>query len=223
MAIKTLTTDLIDRKTASRLLKTSIRTIDRYRHSGRLSTTIVDNRIYIKKEEISDFIERQSRQRQKTYVSTEDRVDSGSATHDKGHDNGQDDRLDKEAEPIRSHHEHDVRMDEYYKKMVEELMRDIREKQEKLEAANYQVGKLETQLRMSVPLVEFQKEKKQLLLESSQYQKIAQQKDEIARQKDGALKRLQKDFFLERLNKRVYLLITLGLILLQPLILLLIK
>ena len=220
MTLQTITTDLIDRKTASRLLKTSIRTIDRYRQNGRLSTTIIDSRIYVKKEEISDFIERQSRQRQKTYVSTEDMVDSGNTTHDKKQDKAQD---KGEAQPIRGHHEHDVRMDEYYKKMVEELMHDIHEKQEKLEAVNYQVGKLETQLRMSVPLIEFQKEKKQLLLESSQYQKIAQQKEEFARQKDLALKKLQKDFFLERLNKRVYLLITLGLILLQPFILLLIK
>ena len=221
MTIATITSDLIDRKTASRLLKTSIRTIDRYRQSGKLSTTIIDNRIYVKKEEIQDFVARQGRQRQKTYVSTKTRVDRDEAPEDNGQDTARD-TMDSQNERtasssgIHGRHDRDIHLDEYYKKMVDDLMQNIHEKEEKLESANYQIGKLEAQLRLSVPLGEFQKEKKQLLLQSGELQKTALQKE-------AALKKLQKDFFLERLNKRVYLLIAMGLILLQPLLLLLIS
>ena len=84
-------TDIIDRKSAARLLKTSLRTIDRYRHTGRLSTSIIDNKIYLNKAEIEGFIQknsRQSRQAEKSYLSIDKRVD----TVDNRVDNDEDDR-----------------------------------------------------------------------------------------------------------------------------------
>jgi excisionase family DNA binding protein len=44
-----------------------------------------------------------------------------------------------------------------FKKLFEETKHELQEKQNKLEGANYRVGQLETQLKNSVPLLEFSK------------------------------------------------------------------
>lgn len=210
-----ISTNLIDRKTASRLLKTSLRTIDRYRQIGRLATTVIDNKIYVKKAEIEELITRQSRQQEKAYMSIDNRVDRGVDRGDmtgdkraKTRDVTQRDATQEEK--ISGHHEHPMDVIEYYKKMLEELGQELREKQGKLEGANYRVGQLEAQIKYSVPLLEYQQKTRKLLAQSQEYKKQSQENEAF-------LVRVKKDLSIERLNKRVYLAIVLILILIQPL------
>ena len=217
MIKKIESTNLIDRKTASKMLKTSMRTIDRYRQKGMLSTAIMENKIYLKKKEIEDFINRHSRQSEKTFVS----IDSSRDSRDKNVDNVENDNIGdvgKKDDVKTQFHQHDRELDlvEYYKKMYEEISGELREKQSKLEGANYRVGQLESQLRWSVPLIEHQQETKKLLLDGEHFKKVAAGQEEMA-------KKAGKNFYIERLNKRIYLGLVLALILLQPLWLFLAK
>lgn len=220
MTKEALSTELIDRKVAGKLLKMSIRTIDRYRHSGQLTTTILDNKIFLKKSEIDDFISRHSRHKKTTYVSTEDTVD----TVDKNMDT-EDTRenIKSRERTIRSHHEHEINLTDYYKKMYEDLMTELRQRESGLQAANYRIGKLEGQVRYSVPLIEYQQEKRQLLTEGSKYRELAITEKKLREQSESQMKKAYKNFLIERLNKRIYLAIVLALILLQPLWLFLVQ
>lgn len=206
MTKEALSTELIERKAAGKLLKMSVRTIDRYRQSGHLTTTVIDNKIFLNKSEIDSFMRRHSRHGNKTLVSTEDTVDRVDRRVDR------DDRTERttEREPIiRGRHEHDINLAEYYKKMYEDLIEDVHQKHSELQAANYRIGQLEGQIRYSVPLVEYQQEKRQLLTEGTHYKKLATERE-------LQIKKAHKNFLIERFNKRIYLAIVLALILLQP-------
>lgn len=199
---------------AGKLLKTSIRTIDRYRHNGQLTTTILDNKIFLKKSEIENFISRHSRQNKTTFVSTEDTVDTVDRNMDRGDAR---EKIKSRERTIHSHHEHEIDLTEYYKKMYEDLMTGLRQRESELQAANYRIGKLEGQVRYSVPLIEYQQEKRQLLTEGSHYKQLAITEKNLRQQGESQMKKVYKNFLIERLNKRIYLAIVLAFILLQPL------
>lgn len=214
MTKEALSTELIDRKVAGKLLKMSIRTIDRYRHNGQLTTTVIDNKIFLKKSEIENFICRHSRQNKTTFVSTEDTVDTVDRNMDTGDAR---ENIKSRERTIRSHHEHEIDLTEYYKKMYEDLMTELRQRESELQAANYRIGKLEGQVRYSVPLIEYQQEKRQLVTEGSHYKQLAITEKNLRQQSESQMKKAYKNFLIERLNKRIYLAIVLAFILLQPL------
>lgn len=67
--------------------------------------------------------------------------------------------------------------DSIFRKLYEEATQEIKAKQEKLEAAGFRVGQLETQLKNSVPLIEYKQKEEEL-----------RQKEEAARQENLELK-----------------------------------
>lgn len=223
MIKEALSTELIDRKTAGKLLKTSIRTIDRYRHSGQLTTTVLDNKIFLKKSEIENFISRHGRQNKATFVSTEDTVDTVDRNMDREDAQENIKSRERRERVVRSHHEHEINLTEYYKKMYEDLMTELRQRESELQAANYRIGKLEGQIRYSVPLTEYQQEKRQLLAEGSQFKQLAITEKKLREQSESQMEKAYKNFLIERLNKRIYLAIVLAFILLQPLWLFLVQ
>ncbi len=193
--------DLIDRKAASRLLKISTRTLDRYRQSGRLSTRIIDNKILLSRSEVLDFIHSQSRQEKNVKVSSDNTEDIQFV------------ETRQVESPITSHerdHDHDNDLIEMYKKMYEELSLELRKRQDELEGAHYRIGQLEGQLRYSVPLPEHKSEVLKLT-ESTQLL------EQDILEKQIRLKKIREAYSYEKLNKRIYLALVIGLLLLQPL------
>ena len=103
---------------------------------------------------------------------------------------------------------------ETYKKLFQELQEELKEKQERLEVANYRVGQLENQVRNSIPLLQHHQEKQ---LRQAEEERASLQ---IQASKDS-INKLQYSVNSLRYSKRLFLFFFLVLLALQPLWLLL--
>ncbi len=141
----------IDRKGASRLLKVSIRTVDRYIKQKKLSTRIVDGRVWLSRSEVT-------RSKYKT-VSTPivDNVDM--STPEMSIDNQVDNTVD--TVNIVSTSKTQRNGISIYKTLLVDTQNEVRENQRRLEMANYRIGQLESQISSSIPLLDFNKEKEE--------------------------------------------------------------
>lgn len=201
--------DLIDRKAASRLLKVSTRTLDRYRQGGRLSTRIIDNKILLSKSEVLDFIHSQSRQEKNAKMSSDRYVDTPAQVDST--DDVQFVETRQVEPPVTSHdRDHDTDLIDMYKKMYEELSLELRKRQDELEGAHYRIGQLEGQLRYAIPLPEHKSE----ILKLTESTQLLEQD---VMEKQVRLKKIREAFYYEKLNKRIYFTLVIGLLLLQPL------
>ena len=201
----------IDRKTASKLLKVSMRTVDRYIVAKKVSIEKRDGRIWLDKKEILKL-------RQK------DRVDTivDMSTPKMSIDNQRVTPVDMSIDSVQSLSMSKLqkpRTEAYaeervYKKLFEELQQELKIKQERLEGANYRVGQLESLVRESVPRIDYQK----LLQQGKIIQEELHQNLKEERGKGEVLQIKLKE---EKSDKRIYLILLFIILLLQPLWLLL--
>jgi len=146
----------LSREAAGRLLKVSIRTLDRYVRAKKMSTQVVDGRIWLNKEEVETFNVDKNRVI---------KVDTVNMSTSKMSIDNSVDKVDNievlEQESVDSVSTRHSRNDknETYKNLYSELKEDLKEKQDRLEIANYRVGQLEAQVKNSVPLLEYHREK----------------------------------------------------------------
>ncbi len=200
----------LSRESASRLLKVSIRTLDRYIRSKKVSTRIVDGRIWLNKEELevvkggkSSVIRVDSEHVSTDRVSIDDSVDSVDNSEVFSPDNvrtmsGKQDRTRR--------HDHG----EAYKNLYDELKKELEEKQGRLEIANYRVGQLEAQVKSSIPMLEYHRERYE----------IKKAEDELKgkiNESENLIKRLSLSIKYEKFSKRIFLIILLLILALQPL------
>lgn len=111
----------IDRKTASKILKVSIRTIDRHVRDGKLMARRENGRIWLNKKEVQDlFNPRKSVMRQS---------------------------IDNEY-PVYVHQLRPPKIQnaDFYKDLYEETKNALHDYKQKLDQANYRIGQLESQL-----------------------------------------------------------------------------
>jgi hypothetical protein len=101
-----------------------------------------------------------------------------------------------------------------YKKLYFDVKEELNIKQERLEIANYRVGQLEAQLRSSIPMLEFHRDKYQ---NDKEKQTLKEQIDG----KEKEIKEVSSKVKIEKFNKRIILTILLFTLALQPLWLLL--
>lgn len=199
----------LSREAASKLLKVSIRTLDRYVKAKRVSSQIVDGRIWLDKDEISEF---------KNIKDRVVRVDTGhvsiaGVSMDKGVDSVDSFEVFSRdsVDPVSTKHERPrAGGNETYKNLFLELKEELQEKQERLEIANYRVGQLEAQLRSSMPLLEYHREK----YESKKAE------DELKTQlsdSSNMIRHLSLSNKYERFSKRIFIIILLIVLALQPL------
>ncbi len=215
----------IDRKTASRLLKVSMRTVDRYINKNKLSIEKRDGRIWLDKKEIIklknqnriDSVDRLSTSKMSidnmdvipvdTSIDNDQEYESESQNSSSMPENqsvsGNFGRKTRSNREISSE-------DRVYKKLFEEAQQEVKQKQERLEMANYRVGQLEARIKDSIPLLDYNRDLEKERLE----------KEEIHKNLDANQTELEKLMIYlkdERFNKRVYLIILFILLLLQPL------
>lgn len=205
----------VDRKTASRLLKVSIRTVDRYIRSKKLSIETRDGRIWLNKSQVLKLrVSKESRQ-------PVDSVDSGmsidkqvSTSVDMSIDNDQFVSTPYDGEkPVRRANTSLANEESapfIYKKLFEELQTDLKEKQERLEGANYRVGQLEALLKDAVPLNDHNR---LLIAERAEKQNLEADVSSLAQTAEHLTERL-KD---EKFTKKVFLIFLFIIMLLQPL------
>lgn len=106
----------IDRKTASKLLQVSIRTIDRYIRHGKLEAYASRGRIWLNKKEVLNFV---------PVMNKKSPVRSAA-------------REAVQALPQKDNN--------FYRDFYEQARRSLADYQQKLEQANYRIGQLESQI-----------------------------------------------------------------------------
>ena len=217
----------IDRKTASRLLKISVRTVDRYINSQKVSHERRDGRIWLDKKEIMQLKARRRVDRVDSPVDMStsemsiDKVDlipvdmsidsEGNTFHSVAQDDGETHApgyTKKGSTRGRSHiQEDDVQV---YKNLYEQLQQELRDKEQHLEMANYRLGQLEARIKETIPLLDY---KRDLANEQAEKDQLRKNLDSHLMELDVALNNYRE----ERFNKRIYLILLFILLLLQPL------
>lgn len=214
----------IDRKTASRLLKVSVRTVDRYIVGEKISHERRDGRIWLDKKEILKLRARKrvdSAVDMSTHDLSMDKVDliavdtsidnEGNTFHAVENEDGTIEVQEiprKTPMPPQSKNRQDG--PEVYRKLYEQLQEELKEKEQRLEMANYRVGQLEARIKESIPLLDY---KRDLANEQAE-------KDRLRKDLDAHLMEIEmaaNNFREERFNKRIYLILLFILLLLQPL------
>ncbi|MDD3861309.1 MAG: hypothetical protein PHP74_00210 [Candidatus Gracilibacteria bacterium] len=201
----------IDRKAASKLLKVSMRTVDRYVKSKKLSTKFINGRVWLNKKEILGFKERQGVQVDvdEIMVSTSDlSIDS---RVDRVDNVDKVEIIDEENfEKFSSKRSGKSVSDEVYKKLYFDAKDELREKQERLEIANYRVGQLEAQVKNSIPLLEYHRE-------NHERKKAEDEFSEKIKESMGTLKKLSLEVKVATFKKRIAMIILFTILALQPL------
>jgi len=201
----------IDRKTAARQLKVSIRTVDRYISQKKLSIEKEQGRIWLYKKEVSDIKRKMnvdnevdSALTRKKRMSIDSIVSTPVDVSIDGVDIVSTSEVEKRGEG-KQKTESGI-----YKKLYEELQEELKIKQDRLEGANYRVGQLESMVKESVPMLEHQK----LLSTEKAVRLELEEETESLREKIEKLANHLKD---EKLNRKVYMVVLFIIMLLQPL------
>lgn len=194
----------LSREAASRLLKVSVRTVDRYIKAKKLSSVVVDGRIWLDKDNLEVFW--RDRDRVDIELSTSDLsiekcVDNVDNVEVLEHDMST--PMSTKRKKLKSED------GEVYEKLYSEMKVELVEKQERLEIANYRIGQLESQIRQSIPMLKYhqenyenQKAKEEIVV------KLGESTD-IIKTLNLRLKQLA-------FNKRIFLSILLVILALQP-------
>jgi len=198
----------LDRKTASRLLKVSIRTVDRYIKSKKLSTSVIDGRVWLSKKELEGIREEKNR---KTATHRVD-MSTPAMSIDDGVDNV--DRVELidqgNVDSVSTKTRKRKTANAVYKKLYIDQKEELHEKQERLEIANYRVGQLEAQVKNSIPMLEYHQERYQV----EKHEKSLQTKIE---EQNTVIKKISTVMKYEKFNKRIFLGVLLVILALQPL------
>lgn len=211
----------IDRRAASKLLKVSVRTVDRYIKKKVLTAQNVGGRVWLDKEDVvklsgnrfqipDSFIGEK-------YSTIDSRIDTSTpimsidVTADK---TGQKD--EQMSTSISSQNVKGAYNSQLYQKLYEDTKGELNEKIERLEIANYRVGQLEAQLKNTIPLLEYHREASEKKLEKA---KLLEKIDHA----ETTVRALSQKISFERYNKKVVFTILLIILALQPLWLLLLQ
>jgi hypothetical protein len=201
----------IDRKSASRLLKVSTRTVDRYIRQDKLSSLMENGRIWLSEAEIRTLKEvRRPKVEVVNVDMSKPRMSIDKSVHI-GVDNVEGVSPSLSSQVYRQQGEEGV-----YKGLYEDIIEEYREYQEKLNRATYKMGQLEAQLKYSVPLLKHNKEKRMLTTSQRKLE------GELDKALEG-IKEFEQEYKIERFNKHVYLMILLGVLVLQPIFWLLMR
>ncbi|MBU1992112.1 MAG: hypothetical protein ABH856_04840 [Patescibacteria group bacterium] len=202
---------IIDRKAASRLLKVSLRTVDRYIKQKKLSSRGETGRIWLDRAEIHTLKEIR---RPKIEVVNVD-MSTPKMSIDKSVDIDVDSVDSMSINPTSQMYRREVE-EGVYKGLYGDLAEKTRDQEDRLSRATYRLGQLEAQLKYSVPLLEYHKEKR--LLRSSN----AKLENELTKALDK-IKEVKEEYKIEKFNKHIYLIILIGLLFIQPILWLMIR
>jgi hypothetical protein len=193
----------IDRKVAAKLLKLSIRTVDRYIAANKLSAEKRDGRIWLNRREILALKKQKRLDGQKIVMSMDKMSSQDVDDHIQDVNTMATTQIEQYKSP-KQKNENNV-----YKKLFEELKEELKIKQERLEGANYRVGQLEAMVKKTVPLLDHQR-----LLAAEKTQKLKLEKgiEELKVQLQKAKLKIKE----ENISKKVYLIALFIFLMLQP-------
>lgn len=214
----------ITRKQAADLLDVSTRTIDRYIRNKRLSARKKGGNILLSEEELNNL---KVSLFQNMHGASPDvpgrahrHVDSVSSQETQAIFDAETGEIEEtierpipvESAALTSRSEREKVFEELY----DLSRREVREYHNKLEAANYRLGQIETQMKHSVPLLEYHS-KEELVREQ------AHLIDTKLKRQEETVQIMETELKSERLNKNIYIGLLFGLLALQPLLWLLLQ
>jgi len=121
---------------------------------------------------------------------------------------------DIKIEDIKSDKESDEMDGKIYKNLYIDTKKELKEKQERLEAATYRVGQLESQVKNMVPLLDYNRKEKELKEAT-----IAIEQKAI--ESERAIKQMEKKLRVEKIAKWIYLSLVALLLVAEPILFLL--
>lgn len=206
---QTLSKFNLTRKEAADLLEVSTRTIDRYIRSKRLTARKKGGNILLSEEELQNL-------QVATFQNMHGASPAGPGRvhrHVDSVNKVEATIIDGETGAIQENPVVPVThaREQVFEELYELSRREVREYHNKLEAANYRLGQIETQLKHSVPLLEYQEQS-----EAVREQEVVIQ-TKVKRQEE-TLNLLEQEVRAERFNKNVYIGLLFGLLALQPLL-----
>lgn len=145
-----IVSNFVDRIEASKILKISTRTLDRYIRSYKIKIKKEGRNVLIKRSALDLVIN--------------DHIGHFLDDFKRLKDDGQRVQHVQDALMVKDIkvEQFKAKEEEVYKALYAELKKEIKEKQDRLEAATYRVGQLESQLKNMIPLLEFNKKDKEL-------------------------------------------------------------
>jgi excisionase family DNA binding protein len=183
----TMSTTYVDRDEASKILKVSTRTVDRYIRKMRFKTRKDGRRVLIKRDDVDKIIQEHIGQ----YVDI--KLDSRKPVEDSPAVQVKDVKIEAKKNPEKSERDEGV-----YKGLYVEAKNELKEKQERLDAATYRVGQLESQVKNMVPLLDFSRKEKEL----KEARSVIEQKE---LEKAQAMAKMEHKLKTERIAKWIYL------------------
>lgn len=219
----------VPRKFAAEILNISMRTLDRYGRKDKISSLRRGRQLFFNEKELLDFkakilvqqqyeqvqLKRQQKKnvRSQIYQKPPAReFEDLERAHivEQNYEEGDFDPIDGDFAEIRDSLLRRSPEESIYKKLYEKTDGELKDAQSKLEMANYQVGKLESQVRTMVPLIEFKKQKQELL-------SLAEEN----RFKDKDIDELERQVKIEQFAKTLYAAFLYFMVALMPILLIL--
>jgi len=196
----TMSTTYVDRDEASAILKVSTRTIDRYVRKFRFKTRKDGRRILIKREDVDRVIQEHVGQYMDINLDNKKSVDNASNIEVK----------DVKVESTKKSEKDEG----VYKNLYTEVKVELKERQDRLDAATYRVGQLESQVKNMVPLLDFSRKEKEL----KEARSAIEQKE---LEKAQAVSKMEDKLKTERIAKWIYLSLVGMLLVAEPILFLL--
>jgi len=189
----------VDRDEASQILKVSTRTIDRYLRRYRFKTRKDGRRVLIRRVDVDQII--------KDHIGHFVDIESSGLTINLDNKN-----VDKEVSNVSTIKVKNVKVEDIrecedvenisdekiYKNLYFNTKEELKEKQDRLEAATYRVGQLESQVKNMVPLLDYNRKEKEL----KETQLAIEQKAIEEKQK---LEQMERKLKTEKIAKLIYL------------------
>ncbi len=198
----------VDRNEASKILKVSTRTVDRYMRKHRFKTRKDGRRVLIKRSDVDKIIKEHIGRLVDINDDHFNDLMGGNETEKTGLA-VKDIKVKKIKQGEPGSTEERIYKDLYY-----EVKNDLKEKQERLEAATYRVGQLEAQTKNMIPLLDLTKKEKEL-------QEVYSTIDQKNRQANEAIEVLQAKIRTERIAKWIYISLVGLLLVAEPILFLL--
>ncbi len=195
----------IDRIEASKILKVSTRTVDRYMRKHKFKTRKDGRRILIKKVDIDKIIKENIGRLIDIKEDNLNEILNKKETSDLVVKDIKIKKVNKEVSEKQSVEQ------EIYKELYTEVKKDLTKKQDRLEAATYRVGQLESQVKSMVPMLDYNKKDKALQEAYSAMGQRAKQGEEIIQKMEIKLRS-------ERIAKWIYLSLVGTLLVAEPIL-----
>ena len=206
----TTSTIYVDRDEASTILKVSTRTVDRYIRKHKFKTRKDGRRVLMKRADIDKLIQEQIGQFiDEKNAKLDNKISEQKAVQNTTSITVKDVKV--EAVKKQTKDEKAAKEEAVYKNLYTEAKKELKEKQERLDAATYRVGQLESQVKTMVPMLEFSKKEKELkevkgVIEQKEIDKL-----QVVNKMENKLKN-------ERMAKWVYLSLVGMLLVLEPIL-----